>query len=241
MEDREKFIAEFNKIVQETAKDYPPEDREVKALHSLFDEIILSWDIDVRDHGIGKQIKYFEKNAKKTDKALNKQKEIIHEWGDIKRDKAGNVLLPDNNPQYVSRVSMAFFLSALLKMDHFIIEYLEGLKSKPVESLVKGITTKPKLIGWQAALIAFYKGDPCKKGVENETLKALGIGGFSANSLNNHYCKIQKNNNRTGSDGSSIKDENKIKRMEAVLPYLNDTEKQQANRDIQTMKKNAIK
>jgi hypothetical protein len=132
MEYREYFKQEFNKIIKDTEKDYLPLEEDVKDLHDLFDGIIKSWDVDMRDHGIKGQISYYKKSAKKFDKALTMLKENLDPGIVLKRDKKGKPLPPDNNPQSV-RISKGFFLSAVLKTDRFIIEYLEGLKKKKAE------------------------------------------------------------------------------------------------------------
>jgi hypothetical protein len=140
MKDKQLFIEKFNEIIKETMKDYLPEEREMKALHSAFDSIIQSWDLDMRDHGIEYQISYFRKNADEIDKALIKQKANLHPGIALKVNKKGKPLPPDNSPQSY-RISIAFLLSSLLKVDRFIIEYLEGLKNKPdINTKAKAIT-----------------------------------------------------------------------------------------------------
>ncbi len=229
MKDEQLFIDKFNEIKQETMKDYPPEEREIVDLHRLFDDIILSWDTDIRDHGIDYQIAYFRKNADKTDKALTKQKAILQPGAIIKTGKKGQPLAPINTPQS-TRISNAFFLSALLKMDRFIIEYLEGSKGKPIEAPENN--SKPALTAEQVALITIYK----RIEVPREAADQIAMDYKSGSGYNLYITrgKLSHHADRLAVE-SKTKGRGKIKRIESIMGYLSPDEQKRAKDEVKIL------
>ena len=147
MKDKQKFINKFNEFFKETSKDYPAEGDMSKLIYPFFDKIIIGWDRHIRDHGVDRLIRLYEKASKKTSKKLIKvqtyvtnTEKLYHKDGSfslLPRSKDGTPLAPDNAP-----IVKVFLLSIELKIYGFIIEELKGLRDGKPTSKPRGRPNK---------------------------------------------------------------------------------------------------
>lgn len=86
------------------------------------------------------------------------------------------------------------------------------------------------------ALVLIYEGKTLQRG-EQAALLARNAGHTSGDSLYNEYCKYLAKDNRLGfSNDTARKGRNMINRIQAALPHLSETAKQQAENEINVIK-----
>ena len=128
MEDKEKFIAEFNKILQEVAIDHKPTNEALEETRSILLDFLPEIEDDFKVVGKRSPDSFIAMYRKGANDAT---------------DSYMNTHLPGDHSPLQRKEDIRFLAACLISTYHYLIDYLEGLKTPAPPAVKRGRPQKP--------------------------------------------------------------------------------------------------